>query len=112
MLVRKIFAQVNIGESYKVGDEGISSVFHSFGEFFQHLLSPIYIFAGIIMLFLLIFGGFSVIIGAGKEDSGQIQKGQKAITAAVIGFIIIIGSYFIIKLIEVVTGVNILESGL
>ncbi len=109
----KILAQgdtgVAIGESYLLDGEGISKIFKSFGDFFQHILSPIYVLAGIIMLFLLIFGGLSVIMGAGKQESGQIQKGQKAITAAVIGFIIIVGSYFIIQLIEVVTGVNILK---
>jgi len=109
MLARKAFATVNIGDNFLLGNKSISNVFGSFGEFFQHLLNPIYAIAGIIMLFLLIFGGFSVIIGAGNDDSGQIQKGQKAVTAAVIGFIIIVGSYFIIQLIEVITGVSILN---
>lgn len=109
MVINKVYGQVNIGEEYLFGEEGVADVFGSFGEFFQHLLTPVYAVAGIIMLFLLIFGGLSIIIGAGKQDSGQIQKGQKAATAALVGFVIIIGSYFIIQLIQVVTGVNILE---
>jgi TRAP-type C4-dicarboxylate transport system permease small subunit len=112
MLVKKAFAQINIGQKYKLGGNPITSVFSSLGEFVSHLLNPIYVIAGVIMMFLLIFGGISVIIGAGKQDSGQMEKGQKAITAAVVGFIIIVGSFFIIQLIEVITGVQILRSGL
>ncbi len=105
MFVPKVHAQtpgVNIGDEYGVP-------FKTLGEFFNHLLNPVYAVAGIIMMFLLIFGGISVIIGAGQQDSSQMQKGQKAITAAVIGFVVIVGSYFIIQLIEVVTGVTILS---
>ncbi len=112
MLAKKAFAQVNIGTGYRLGNNPISSVFGSLGDFVSHLLNPVYVIAGVIMMFLLIFGGISVIIGAGKQDSGQVEKGQKAITAAVIGFIIIVGSFFIIQLIEVITGVQILRSGL
>lgn len=112
MLGKKVYAQVDIGEDYKLGGRAIRNVFGSFGEFFQHLLNPVFVIAGVIMLFLLIFGGFSVIIGAGSDNSGQVQEGQKAITAAVAGFVIIIASYFIVQLIEVITGVKILDPGI
>lgn len=111
-MVNKAYAQIFIGENYKLGDNKITEVFGSFGAFFQHILTPIYAIAGIIMIFLLIFGGISIIIGSGQQDSGQIQKGQKAATAAVAGFIIIVGSYFIVQLIEVITGVQILNPNL
>ncbi len=102
MLVNKAYAQVAIGDHYNIA-------FDSFGHFFHTLLSPIYAIAGIIFMFLLIFGGFSVIMGSGSQDTNKIQQGQKAIVAAVVGFIIIVGSYFIIQLIEVLTGVQILN---
>ena len=108
MLIPKVYAQgVNIRDNYKFGNDKIP--FDSLGSFFNHILNPVYVIAGIIMMFLLIFGGISVIIGAGQQDSSQMQKGQKAITAAVLGFVVIVGSYFIIQLIQVVTGVDILN---
>jgi len=102
----------DIGEKYQLGNRGISDVFPTFGSLFSTILFNIYLVAGIIFLFLLIFGGLSLIIGAGSQDSGKVAKGQKAITAAVGGFIVIFLSYFIIQIIEAVTGVNIIQPNL
>ena len=102
----------NIGEEYQLGDRGVNQVFPTVGSFFSTILFNLYGLAGIILLFLLIFGGLSIIIGAGGQDSGKVQKGQKAVTAAVIGFIVIFTSYFIIQLIQTLTGVNILNPGI
>jgi len=101
--------------AFKIGDEfqlrggGIGNVFPTFGSLFSTILFNVYGLAGIVFVFLLIFGGFSVIIGAGGKDASKVEKGQKAITSAVVGFVIIFASYFIIQIIEVLTGVQILE---
>jgi len=102
----------NIGQEYQLGNRGIDNVFPTFGNLFSTILFNVYIIAGIIFLFLLIFGGLSFIIGAGSQDSGKVANGQKALTAAIGGFIVIFLSYFIIQIIEVITGVNIINSGL
>ena len=44
-------------------------------------------------------------------DPKKLSQGQKAITSAVIGFLIIFASYWIIKLVEVITGLNIFNPG-
>lgn len=103
-----IFA-VNIGDWFKIGGKSIKNVYPTFGSLISTLLFNVYIFAGIILLVLLIFGGISFIIGAGKQESQQIQKAGKAITAALAGFAIIFASYFVIQLIEGITGAKILE---
>ena len=107
----KVFA-VDIGQEFKLGGQGVRGVFPTFGSLFSTILFNVYAVAGIIFLFLLIFGGFSLIIGAGSKDSNKIANGQKAVGAAVGGFFVIFLSYFIIQIIEVLTGVNILESNL
>lgn len=68
--------------------------------------------ASIILLALLLFGGLAFIINAGKADPKKTGQAQKAITSAAIGFVIVLLSYSIIKLIEVITGLNILSSSL
>ncbi len=68
--------------------------------------------AGIIFLALLLFGGITLIINAGKGDPKKAGQGKKAITNAVIGFAIVLLSYSIIQLIQVITGLNILNSNL
>lgn len=65
--------------------------------------------AGVILLFILIMGGLGMIQAAGKSDPQQMEKGKKAATSALIGFIVVFMSYFIVKLIEEVTGLNLIK---
>lgn len=70
------------------------------------------ILASILLLALLIFGGISFIMNAGNSDTKKAQQGKSAITSAAIGFAIVLLAYSIIQIIQVVTGLNILNSGL
>lgn len=65
--------------------------------------------AGIILLFLLIGGGIGMISGAGKSDPQTVEKGKKAATSALIGFIVVFCSYWIVKLIEQITGLSLIS---
>ncbi len=73
------------------------------------ILSNAIILAGIILFFLILFGGFSMIAGAGNDNPEQVARGRQAVTAAVIGFIIIFASYWIIQLVEELSGIEILN---
>lgn len=64
--------------------------------------------AGIILVFLLIYGGLMFIISAGSGDQKKSQQSQAIITNALIGFVVVICAYFIIQIIEVLTGLTIL----
>ncbi len=89
-------------EGFKQGIGGIISI----------LLQNIYVLAGIVLFILLIVGGLGFIIGAGGDNPEQAKRGKQAITAALIGFAIIFCSYWIIKIIETLTGINILNPNL
>ena len=84
---------------------------YGFGDLVSIILSNALVVAGIILLFLLIFGGISMIMGAGQDNPEQAAKGKQATTSAVIGFIIIFAAYWIIQIIETITGLNILKPG-
>lgn len=70
------------------------------------ILPNVYLIAGLILLVYLVAGGV-MLIGAGNSHD-QAAKGQKAITNAIIGFIVIFTSYWIIQAVQVITGVPIL----
>ena len=80
------------------------------GDLVTVILSNALVIAGIIMLFLLVFGGVSMVIGAGRDNPEQAAKGKQAATAAVIGFIIIFAAYWIIQIVEYFTGIKILQT--
>jgi hypothetical protein len=102
-------AQVSIGDYFDtpIGSSGPGGV--GIADLVSIILSNAIVIAGIIMLFLMIFGGISVIASAGQDDPQKAAQGKKAVTAAVIGFIIIFISYWIVQIIETITGVQILN---
>jgi hypothetical protein len=65
--------------------------------------------AGVILLFLLIGGGIGMIAGAGKNDPKSVEQGKKAATSALIGFIVVFSAYWIVKLIETITGLSLIS---
>ena len=74
------------------------------GDLVSLVLTSSLTIAGVIVLFLFIFAGFSIIVGAGRDNPEQAAKGKQAATAAVIGFVVIFAAYWIIQLIEAITG--------
>jgi hypothetical protein len=111
-MIKPIFA-FNIGEQFWFRNQtGISSVFPTLSDLINVLLPNIYVLAGILLLLLLIIGGIGMIAGTSGGNPEQTAKGGKAVGAALIGFLIIFLSYWIIKIIEVITGINIFISGI
>jgi len=102
----------DIGEALEVKPGvGVSSL-GTLGDLVSNILPNVYILAGVILFFLMIAGGLVFIFSAGQNDPEGAGRGKKAITAALIGFLIIFASYWIIEIVEVITGINILEPGI
>jgi hypothetical protein len=90
----------------------LSGTFPTIGSLISVILKNSITLAGIIFLVLLIFGGLTFIIGAGSDDSKKAGQGKAAITNALIGFAVVLLAYFIVQIIEVITGINILNPNL
>lgn len=73
--------------------------FQTIGKLVTVLVQNIMVIAGVLLFVLLIFGGLQFIIGAGSGDKEGVGKGKNAITAAIIGFILIITAYWIVQII-------------
>ncbi len=65
--------------------------------------------AGIILLFILIGGGIAMISGAGKNDPKSVESGKQAATSALIGFIVVFFAYWIVRLVETITGLELIS---
>lgn len=52
------------------------------------------------------------IIGAGSNDSKKSAQAKTVITDALIGFAVVFLAYFIIQIVETITGLNILNPSL
>ncbi len=78
-----------------------------FESMFQRIVGLALGFAGIVLFILLIIGGFRFITSGG--DPKSVEGARKILTSAILGLIIILASYLILVLINVFTGVNVLD---
>ncbi len=85
-----------------------SSIYSTPSTLINLILRNVYGLVGLILIAMLIYGGFVIISSAGEDPKKQAQ-GQQLITQALIGFLIVIASYLIVKLIETLTGFSILN---
>lgn len=108
---------LNIGDEFKLGGPGAPAItgvpaLQTVGGFLSSVIPNIYVIASLILFVLLIVSGLLFIINAGQGDEEGTKKAQKTITASLIGFLIIFASYWIMEIIQTLTGINILKGGL
>lgn len=96
-------AQVSIGDTFG-GIQG------SFGDIVSVIINIVFVVAGVTVLFLFLFGGIKTILSAGQSDPRGASQGKSAVTAAITGFIIVFASYWIVRLIEVITSANLITN--
>ena len=70
-------------------------------KIFQYFLG----FASIALFFLLVTGGYKLITSGG--DPGKVQGAWKTITFAILGMVLIIASFLILRFITAFTGVDV-----
>lgn len=100
---------VDIINSFNFGNNTAQSHYETGGLFdiASVVLKNIYVVTSIILLFFIVGGGVSMILNAGNTE--KQKQGSKTITSAVTGYFIMFASYWLIKLIEIITGLKILE---
>lgn len=76
----------------------------SLGKIITKTLGFIMPMAGIVLLFVLISGGYDYMMSQGNAD--KIKSAQGKITSGIIGFILLIVSFLITRLIAVIFGLG------
>jgi len=102
---------VNIDVPMGTG-RNLSQTFPSLSYLVTVILQNSFTIISIILVALLISGGLMFIIGAGNQDQKKAAQGKTIITDALIGFVVTLLAYSIVQIVEVVTGLKILNSGL
>lgn len=69
---------------------------------FQNIISAAFLFVGTVALFMIIYGGIRFIISRG--DQKQIEGAKSILTWGIIGLVLVLFSFFIIRIIAFVTG--------
>ena len=97
-----------LSQSLNVGNQTIQGPLDpsvdSLGKIITKTLSFIMPMAGIVLLFVLISGGYDYMMSQGNAE--KIKSAQGKITSGIIGFILLIVSFLITRLIAVIFGLG------
>lgn len=112
-LIPKAYA-IDIGQQFTLGNglNPIANKIQSLSVLIVPLSQNLVILASIILFIISVVGGLKFIVGTGNGDKESMEKGKSALTAAIFGFIIIFAAYWIVKIIEFITGTNIFNTRL
>jgi len=99
-------AQVPIGNTFFGKAGHFLSNLPGLGQLVSLFVSNAIIVAGVVLLFLIVFAGFTIISAGGNPQ--KVKQGQDMITAGVLGFIIVVAAFLIVRLIERSLGITIL----
>lgn len=75
------------------------------GGIISSILPYLFVFAGLLLLFYLIYGGFHMMIAAGDEKGLAQARGK--ITNALVGFLLLFISYWLVQVVEFILGIKI-----
>ena len=76
------------------------------GSIISRALDYVFPFAGLILLIMLIIGGFQILLSKGNPEA--VKAGQDKVVSALIGFVIIFLAYWLMQIIQTVLGFHIL----
>jgi hypothetical protein len=105
--IPKVYAQsgVDLGEKFTLGVGGapVKDVYQTPADIVNLIVFNLMVLGGIILFFMVILAGFKFLQDTtkGKEESMKIMK------TALIGFILMFSAYWIVQIVQVITGTNI-----
>ena len=86
-----------------------AQTFPTIGSLVSVIVPNLFIIAGIGFFIMIILAGLKFINSAGKDPT-ELTKARDHLAAAVVGLLIVFLSYFVILIIEKLTGITILNS--
>jgi len=78
--------------------------YNSLGDIVSAIIPYIFGISGIILLLMIVFSGFQMLTSAGNPKA--MEAGQKRLVNAIIGFVIIFLSYWIVKFVGQMLGIE------
>lgn len=98
-----------LGDAYLLDAASGTTVADTFGtpaSLINVIMPNIFVFAGILLFIFVVVAGMRMVLS--PDDKKNAEQGKKAITFAVTGFAVLLGAYWIVQIIEILTGVDIL----
>lgn len=96
---------MNIGNTFFNGASKFQNI-SSVSSLVSLFLNIAFVLAGLILLFFAILGGIGLMGSAGNSNPQKAEQAKKTLTSAIIGFVVVFASYWIVKLVGQLLGIN------
>lgn len=97
------FVTVPLGEKMVLRDGSqVRQVFNSTDDMVNLIVKIVFVAAGLVLFFMIVGAGFALIQG----DSKDKDKAKGTMTSAAIGFIVMFSAYWIMQIIQIITGIS------
>lgn len=100
-----------LSQRLKIGDQEISGPLtipnkteFTVADVVGRVLEFLYPFSALLLFLYLLWGGYDFLLSGGNPE--KIKAGKAKITAALIGFLLLIVSYFVVRLISIIFGLG------
>ncbi len=112
---RHIAQNSGTGSSFELGDaylldpskgSTVAETYSSPATLINIILPNIFVFAGVLLLIFVVVAGFRMVLS--PDNKKNAEQGKQAITYAIAGFAVLLSAYWIVQIIEILTGVAIL----
>lgn len=100
-------AGIDLGSCITLGknSQSVADVYQQPADLVNVVVRNLFIVAGIIIFFMIIYAGYQFI----EKDAKGIEEAQSIMTAAVGGLVVMFVAYWIVRIIEAVTGMQLLS---
>jgi hypothetical protein len=110
-LVGKVYAQcdpggagINLGDCLQLGNGVPVSVVYDSPAFLVNLfVRNLFVIGGVIIFLMVFYAGFKFI----QDDTKGKDEAKKILTASIIGIITMFSAYWILQIVQVLTGVDV-----
>ncbi|MCL4374715.1 hypothetical protein M1523_02540 [Patescibacteria group bacterium] len=101
-MTRILVQQLNINGQIITGPLG--SGLNTLGDVVNRLVTFIYPLAAGVLFLIIVWGGYDFLTSQGAAD--KIKSAQAKITAGIIGFVLLLVSYLLVKLVALIFGLG------
>ncbi|MBU0998109.1 pilin [Patescibacteria group bacterium] len=98
------FDLTDLNRQFPLKDSITNRDITNLGDLISVLIPYIFGITGFILLLMIVFSGFQILTSAGNPKA--MEAGQKRLVNAIIGFVIIFLSYWIVKLVGQMLGIE------
>jgi len=89
------------------GPDGDVATIGSLASLITNIINAVVMLSGVVLFVMLLSGGMSYLLSGG--DQKKLEKAKGTLTGAFIGLLVIVSGYLILKLISVITGVDVTQ---